>query len=128
MSSRALPLLRPLVLALRREHLDDAEALRFADLRLDRVTRDVRRGTRLIELTPLEFRLLELLLDNPRRVLARSLIFTRVWGYDFGVMSKALDVCVGNVRRKTEAGGEPRLLHTVRGVGYVLRESSLAKH
>jgi two-component system response regulator MprA len=120
-------LLRPLVVAfLRREDYAD-EALRFADLRLDPVTRDVRRGTRSIELTPLEFRLLELLLTNPRRVLTRSFIFTHVWGFDFGVMSKTLDVCVGNLRRKTEAGGEPRLLQTVRGVGYVLREPSLAK-
>jgi two-component system, OmpR family, response regulator MprA len=125
-SSRALPLLRPLVLAFRREERCD-EALRFADLRLDPVTRDVRRGSRPIELTPLEFRLLELLLDNPRRVLTRSFIFTHVWGFDFGVMSKTLDVCVGHLRRKTESGGEPRLLQTVRGVGYVLREPSLAK-
>jgi two-component system response regulator MprA len=96
--------------------------LRFADLELDPVTRDVRRGDRAIELTRTEFLLLELFLLNPRRVLTREVIFDRVWGYDFGPSSNALEVYVGYLRRKTEAGGEPRLIHTVRGVGYVLRE------
>jgi two-component system response regulator MprA len=96
--------------------------LRFEDLELDPVTRDVRRGDRLIELTRTEFLLLELLLRNPRRVLTREVIFDRVWGYDFGPSSNALEVYVGYLRRKTEAAGEPRLIHTVRGVGYVLRE------
>ena len=96
--------------------------LRFADLSLDPATRDIRRGDRQIELTRTEFHLLELFLRNPRQVLTRSLIFERVWGYDFGPTSNSLDVYVGYLRRKTEAGGEPRLIHTVRGVGYALRE------
>jgi len=96
--------------------------LRFADLSLDPATRDVKRGDRSIELTRTEFHLLELFLRNPRQVLTRSLIFERVWGYDFGPTSNSLDVYVGYLRRKTEAGGEPRLIQTVRGVGYALRE------
>ena len=97
--------------------------LRFADLELDPGTREVRRGDRRIELTRTEFLLLELFLLNPRQVLTRSLIFERVWGYDFGPASNALDVYVGYLRRKLEAGGEPRLVQTVRGVGYALREA-----
>jgi two-component system response regulator MprA len=97
--------------------------LAFADLHLDPVTYTVRRGDRALELTRTEHLLLEFLLENPRRVLARDLIFDRVWHYDFGPSSKALDVYIGYLRRKTEAGGEPRLIHTVRGVGYVLREA-----
>jgi two-component system response regulator MprA len=97
-------------------------ALTFADLTLDAGTREVRRGARLIELTRTEFLLLELFLLNPRQVLTRSLIFERVWGYDFGPSSKALEVYVGYLRRKLERDGEPRLIHTVRGVGYALRE------
>jgi len=104
-----------------RRDVDGADVVRFADLRLDPSTRDVRRAGRAIELTPIEFRLLELFLRNPRRVLERSLIFSEVWGFDFGAMSNTLNVYVGNLRRKTEAAGEPRLIHTVRGVGYVLR-------
>jgi two-component system response regulator MprA len=96
--------------------------LRFADLTLELTTRRVRRGRRAIELTPIEFALLELLLRHPERVLQRSFIFTRVWGYDFGVTSNALTVCIANLRQKLEGGGEPRLVHTVRGIGYVLRE------
>jgi two-component system response regulator MprA len=96
--------------------------LRFADLELDAATHEVRRGERLVELTRTEFHLLELFLRNPRQVLTRSLIFERVWGYDFGPTSNSLDVYVGYLRRKTEAGGEPRLIQTVRGVGYALRE------
>ncbi len=96
--------------------------LRFADLELDPVTREVRRGDRAFELTRTEFLLLELFLRNPRRVLTREVIFDRVWGYDFGPSSNALEVYVGYLRRKTETDGEPRLIHTVRGVGYVLRE------
>jgi two-component system response regulator MprA len=95
----------------------------FADLMLDPGTRDVRRGQRAVELTVTEFNLLELFLRNPRQVLRRSLIYDRVWGYDFGPDSHALDVYVGYLRRKLEAGGEPRLIHTVRGIGYALRES-----
>lgn len=102
--------------------LQCGDALCFGDLMLEPDTRKVRRAGRLIDLTPTEFRLLELFLRNPRRVLARSLIFTRVWGFDFGGMSNSLNVYVGYLRRKMEAGGEPRIIHTVRGVGYVLRE------
>ncbi len=101
----------------------DEGVLRFADLSLDRQTREVQRGGRSIELTRTEFLLLELLLDHPRQVLPRSTIFERVWGYDFGPNSNSLDVYIGFLRKKTEAGGEPRLIQTVRGVGYVLREA-----
>ena len=101
---------------------DGGEVLSFANVTLDLGTREVRRGGRLIELTRTEFALLELFLRNPRQVLTRSIIFERVWGYDFGFASNSLDVYIGYLRRKTEAGGEPRLIHTVRGVGYALRE------
>jgi two-component system, OmpR family, response regulator MprA len=107
---------------LRRTTDDGGEVLRFADLELDPGTREVRRGDRRIELTRTEFSLLELFLRNPRQVLTRSVIFERVWGYDFGFGSNSLDVYIGYLRRKTEAAGEPRLIHTVRGVGYALRE------
>jgi two-component system, OmpR family, response regulator MprA len=96
--------------------------LRFADVVLDPGTREVRRGERRLELTRTEFNLLELFLRNPRQVLPRSLVFERVWGYDFGPSSNALEVYVGYLRRKLEEDGEPRLLQTVRGVGYQLRE------
>ncbi|TML18182.1 MAG: response regulator transcription factor [Actinobacteria bacterium] len=98
------------------------EVLAFDDLEVDLGTRDVRRAGRAIELTRTEFALLELFLRNPRQVLTRSIIFERVWGYDFGFASNSLDVYIGYLRRKTEAGGEPRLIQTVRGVGYALRE------
>jgi len=107
---------------LRRAAPDGGEALRFGDLELDLGTREVRRGGESIELTRTEFSLLELFLRNPRQVLTRSIIFERVWGYDFGFGSNSLDVYIGYLRRKTEAGGKPRLIHTVRGVGYALRE------
>jgi two-component system response regulator MprA len=94
----------------------------FADLRLDPVTYEVSRGARRIELTRTEHQLLELLLRHPRQVLPRELILERVWGYTFATTSNSLDVYIGYLRRKLEAEGEPRLLHTVRGVGYVLRE------
>jgi two-component system, OmpR family, response regulator MprA len=100
----------------------DRDVLRFADLELDAGTREVRRGDESIELTRTEFSLLELFLRNPRQVLTRSIIFERVWGYDFGPSSNSLDVYIGYLRRKTEVGGKPRLIHTVRGVGYALRE------
>jgi two-component system, OmpR family, response regulator MprA len=100
-----------------------ADVLRFADLELDIGTREVRRGERPIELTRTEFSLLELFLRNPRQVLTRSIIFERVWGYDFGPTSNSLDVYIGYLRRKTEDGGAPRLIHTVRGVGYALRDT-----
>jgi two-component system response regulator MprA len=100
----------------------DREELRYADLVLDPGAHEVRRGDREIELSKTEFLLLELFMRHPRQVLTRSTIFENVWGYDFGPTSNALGVYMGYLRRKTEAGGEPRLLHTVRGVGYVLRE------
>jgi len=102
---------------------EDSEALEFEDLRLDPVTRDVTRGDRAISLTRTEFALLEMLMANPRRVLSRSRILEEVWGYDFPTSGNALEVYVGYLRRKTEAEGERRLIHTVRGVGYVLRET-----
>jgi two-component system, OmpR family, response regulator MprA len=108
--------------ALLRRSAGGDEELSFADLTLDPGTREVRRGDRQIELTRTEFLLLELFLRNPRQVLTRDVIFDRVWGYDFGPASNSLEVYVGYLRRKTEAGGEPRLIHTVRGVGYALRE------
>ena len=98
------------------------ETLRFADLELDPVAHEVRRGGEPIELTRTEFSLLELFMRNPRQVLTRSVIFERVWGYDFGYASNSLDVYVGYLRRKTEAGGRPRLIQTIRGIGYALRE------
>lgn len=109
---------------LRRAANGDASAdlLRFADLELDPGTREVRRAGDLIDLTRTEFSLLELFLRNPRQVLTRSIIFERVWGYDFGPTSNSLDVYIGYLRRKTEAGGKSRLIHTVRGVGYAIRD------
>ncbi len=100
---------------------DGTAALRFGDLVLDPVGCEVHRGDRRIELTRTEFLLLELFMRHPRQVLTRTQIFERVWGYDFGPTSNSLGVYVGYLRRKLEAGGEPRLLHTVRGLGYVLR-------
>ena len=107
---------------LRRTANGSGEVLRFADLELNPGTREVHRGGEPIELTRTEFSLLELFLLNPRQVLTRSIIFERVWGYDFGFASNSLDVYIGYLRRKTEAGGRPRLIQTVRGVGYALRE------
>jgi two-component system response regulator MprA len=110
---------------LRRAGNDDAagDVLHFSDLELDLGTREVRRGVRAIDLTRTEFALLELFLRNPRQVLTRSIIFERVWGYDFGPTSNSLDVYIGYLRRKTEEGGAPRLIHTIRGIGYALREA-----
>jgi two-component system, OmpR family, response regulator MprA len=107
---------------LRRASPSTDGVLHFADLELDTGTREVRRGGDKIELTRTEFNLLELFMVNPRQVLTRSIIFERVWGYDFGAGSNSLDVYVGYLRRKTETGGKPRLIQTVRGVGYALRE------
>ncbi len=101
----------------------DEQTLRFEDLELDPLAHEARRDGRLLELTRTEFLLLELLMRHPRQVLTRSTIFDRVWGYDFGPASNSLEVYVGYLRRKTEAFGEPRLVHTVRGVGYVLRSA-----
>ncbi|HEY4411389.1 MAG TPA: response regulator transcription factor [Gaiellaceae bacterium] len=101
---------------------EPAAVLRFADLTFDLGSMDARRGGRRFELTTTEAHLLELFMRNPRQVLPRSLIYERVWGYDFSHSSNALDVYVGYLRRKLEADGESRLIHTVRGTGYVLRE------
>ena len=99
------------------------EVLSFSDLSMDLASREVRRGARVMELTRTEFTLLEMFLRRPRRVLERSFILEEVWGYDFPTTANSLEVYVGYLRRKTEAEDEPRLLHTVRGVGYVLKES-----
>ena len=105
-------------------HEDDSdEVLSFADLTMDLATREVHRSGRLMELTRTEFTLLEMFLRRPRRVLERAFILDEVWGYDFPTTANSLEVYVGYLRRMTEADGEPRLIHTVRGVGYVLKES-----
>ncbi|MER7400214.1 response regulator transcription factor [Streptomyces sp. NPDC000151] len=100
---------------------DEGDTLTFADLRMNLATREVTRGERPVELTRTEFTLLEMFLAHPRQVLTREQILKAVWGFDFEPSSNSLDVYVMYLRRKTEAGGEPRLVHTVRGVGYVLR-------
>ena len=107
----------------RRAPIDDAELLRFEDLTLDLNTRTASRGERPFPLTKIEFELLELFLRHPRQVLTREIILDQVWGYDFDSGTNSLAVYVGYLRRKTEEGGEPRLLQTVRGVGYVLKDS-----
>jgi two-component system response regulator MprA len=107
---------------LRRRPDDPGDVLRFADLSLDPITREAHRGERAFSLTRIEFDLLELFLRHPRQVLTRELILDRVWGYTFDSGTNSLAVYVGYLRRKTEAEGEPRLIHTARGVGYVLRE------
>ncbi len=107
---------------LRRAAPASPEVLHFADLTLDTGTHQAFRGERPIELTAKEYELLELFLRHPRQVLTREVIYDRVWRYDFGGESNIIEVYVRYLRQKTESGGEPRLLHTVRGVGYVLRE------
>ncbi len=107
---------------LRRTEPGDSDELSFADLTLDPATREVRRGDAELELTRTEFALLELFMRHPRQVLSRSQIYEAVWGYDFGESSNSLGVYVGYLRRKTEVGGAPRLLQTMRGVGYALKE------
>jgi len=102
---------------------DEDSTLAYADLSMDTATREVRRGDRPLSLTRTEFALLELFLRRPRRVLDRSFILEEVWGYDFPTTANSLEVYVGYLRRKTESNDEPRLLYTVRGVGYVLRDS-----
>jgi two-component system response regulator MprA len=109
---------------LRRSDPGGEGQLAFADLTMDLATHDVHRGGRRLALSQLEFQLLQLFLEHPRQVLTRSTIFERVWGYDFGATSNALGVYIGYLRRKTEEGGEPRLIHTVRGVGYILRDDA----
>jgi len=107
---------------LRRRQPHEGEILRFSDLSLNTATREVTRGQETIELTTQEFDLLELFLRHPRQVLKRSLIYERVWGYDFEGESNVIEVYVRYLRSKLEVGGKPRLIHTVRGVGYVLKE------
>jgi len=107
---------------LRRAGPPQAEVLRFADLELDTGTRQARRAGTAIELTAKEYELLDLFMHNPRIVLTRDLIYDRIWSYDFGGESNIIEVYVRYLRRKLELDGLPRLLHTVRGVGYVLRE------
>ena len=107
---------------LRRHRLSQSRRLRVGDLQLDRETREVWRADHPIDLTPREFELLAALMAHPRQVLTREQILKAVWGFDFEPSSNSLDVYVMYLRRKTEAGGEPRLVHTVRGVGYVLRQ------
>ncbi len=107
---------------LRRAAPTQPEVLRFADLNLDTGTRQAFRAERAIDLTAKEYELLELFMRHPRQVLTREVIFDRVWGYDFGGESNIIEVYVRYLRQKTEASGESRLVHTVRGVGYVLRE------
>ncbi|RMF79045.1 MAG: DNA-binding response regulator [Chloroflexi bacterium] len=114
--ARIRALLRPI------EPASQPETLRFADLTLNTGTHRASRGERAIDLTAKEYELLELFMRNPRNVLTRDVIFDRVWGYDFGGESNIIEVYVRYLRQKTEAEGEPRLIHTVRGVGYVLRE------
>ena len=114
--------LRARVRALLRRTGAGNDAVQFADVTLDVTTREVYRGERRLQLTRTEFNLLELFMRNPKQMLTRSQIYERVWGYDFGATSNALWVYIGYLRRKLEEGGEPRLLHTVRGVGYALRE------
>ena len=106
------------------EAVEDKTRLKFEDLVMDTSTRDVTRAGRPISLTRTEFALLHLLMQNPRHVLARQTILEEVWGYDFPTSGNALEVYIGYLRRKTEAGGESRLIHTVRGVGYVMRETA----
>ncbi len=107
----------------RRAHLGGAaDSLAYAGLSLNSLTREVRRDDRLFELTPKEFDLLKFMLRHPRQVLTRRQILEEVWGYDFGGEDNILEVYIGYLRKKTEAGGEPRLIQTVRGIGYVLRE------
>ncbi len=107
---------------LRRRQPREGEVLRFSDLSLDTATREVKRGNEIIELTSQEFDLLELLMRHPRQVLIRDRIYERVWGYDFDGESNVIEVYVSYLRSKLEASGKPRLIHTVRGVGYVLKE------
>lgn len=107
---------------LRRRQPRQGEVLRFSDLSLNTATREVTLGNEALKLTAQEFDLLELFLRNPRQVLKRNLIYERVWGYDFGGESNVIEVYVRYLRSKLEANGHPRLIHTIRGVGYVLRE------
>ncbi|MFH2103588.1 MAG: response regulator transcription factor [Chloroflexota bacterium] len=108
---------------LRRTQTERFQVYKFADLTMDTASRQVSRGNRSISLTAKEYELLELFLRHPRQVLTREVIFDRVWGYDFGGESNVLEVYIRYLRQKLETEEEPRLIHTVRGVGYVLREN-----
>ncbi len=116
--------IRALTRRSRPEQEESNEVLIFEDLRMDTSTREVARGSRRINLTRTEFALLQAFMEHPRRVLERSWLLNEVWGFDFATTQNSLDVYIGYLRRKTEAGGLPRLIHTVRGVGYVLRETA----
>lgn len=107
---------------LRRRQPRERESLRFSDLSLNTVTREVKRGSELIELTAQEFNLLEFFIRHPRQVLSRDMIYERVWGYNFDNESNVIEVYIRYLRSKLEAGGQPRLIHTVHGVGYVMKE------
>jgi two-component system, OmpR family, response regulator MprA len=110
------------VRALLRRSTFGGDVLHYADLELDRAERRAQRAGRQLDLTRIEFSLLELLMSHPRTVLSKARIFQSVWGYDLAYASNSLEVYIGYLRRKMEAQGEPRLVHTVRGVGYILRE------
>jgi DNA-binding response OmpR family regulator len=109
---------------LRRREGSEQKELRFSDLRMDLAAHEVWRGPRAVSLTSTEYDLLRLFLGNPRQVLSRDRIYEGVWGYEFAGESKVIEVYVSQLRQKLEAGGEPRLLHTIRGAGYVLREEA----
>jgi DNA-binding response OmpR family regulator len=109
---------------LRRNQPETSPQLRFANLILDKTSHQARRGTRILSLTSLEFKLLEEFLTYPRQVLSKEVLLERVWGYDFGGNANVVEVYVMQLRQKLEEGGEPRLVHTVRGAGYVLREEA----
>lgn len=115
--------LRALTRRSRPEPEQDSETKTFEDLVLDHQSREVTRGSRRISLTRTEFALLNVFMDHPRRVLERNWLLHEVWGYDFPTTANSLEVYIGYLRRKTEGDGEPRLIHTVRGIGYVLRET-----
>ena len=108
---------------LRRSQAEHPPVLRFADLTLDTGAHIVRRGQRIVSLTSLEFKLLQVLVQNQRQVLSKEVLLDRVWGYDFGGNTNVVEVYVKQLRQKLESGGEPRLIHTIRGAGYVLREA-----
>ena len=116
--------LRALLRRTQPSYSPDQDLLTFADLTLDSSAREVTRGERKVRLTRTEFNLLELLMRHPRQVLTRAQILEEVWGFDFPTTANSLEVYVGYLRRKTEAEGEPRLIHTVRGIGYALRETA----
>lgn len=122
--ARVHALLRRAALATPTQGAQSPHLLTFEDLSLDPQIRQMRRGDRVAELTHTETSLLTLFLTQPRHVLSRSTLITQVWGADASTSNNSLDVYIGYLRRKTEAGGEPRLIHTLRGVGYVLREPS----